>query len=99
MKKRWLLVLTLLVSLLAPCFPVRAEMAQIGNGIYMAGIPTDQLQFFFQMRRAVGRRVQVGHGAYRGVAAVRRRACTGGDGFFIRKTRFPQMNVNIYETG
>ena len=46
MKKRWLLVLTLAVSLLAPCFPVQAEMAQIGNGIYMAGIPTDQLQYF-----------------------------------------------------
>ena len=44
--KQMLVVLLLTLSLLAPHAAVGAEMAQVGPGLYMAGVPTDQFQFF-----------------------------------------------------
>ena len=43
---RWLLLLILTGAVWFPARPVWADIAQIKPGIYMAGIPTDQFQFF-----------------------------------------------------
>lgn len=48
---------------------------------------------------AVGRRVQVGHRADGGEPAVRRGHRAGPHRLLIRKTRLPQMNMNIRKTG
>ena len=64
-----------------------------------AAVPGDQRQLRLQMLRRIGHRVQIRHGAYRGVSAAGRRQRTGADSLLIRKTRLTKMYVYIHETG
>ena len=90
-------------------------LAVIGKGHHVRGhgIQICQLLPFFALRNgAVGQdadhrvpadgirhRVQVGHGAHRGIAAMGRRQRSGADGLLIRKTRLSEMYMHINETG
>jgi len=62
------------------------------------GVPADQRQLRGEIVGRIRRRTEVGHGAHRRIPARGGRRRAGGDGFLIRKTRLPKMNVNIYET-
>ncbi len=58
-------------------------------------VPPHGFQLRLEIGGAVRHRPQVRHGADVREAAVRRRRRSRADRLFIRKSRFPQMNVNI----
>ena len=62
-------------------------------------VPADGIQLRLKVFHAVRHRVQVGHGAHRGIAAMGRRQRSGADGLLIRKTRLSEMYMHINETG
>ena len=64
-----------------------------------AGVAADDGKLLVQRVAAVGDGVQVRHARDVGEAAVRRGHGAGGDGLFIRKTRFTKMYMDINETG
>ena len=61
-------------------------------------VPGDGVQLRPQVLQGVRHRIQVGHGAHRRVASCGGRRRAGGDGFLIRKSRLPKMNMYINET-
>ena len=63
------------------------------------GVATDDLKLPFQMSGRIRHGVQIGHGAHRGVSAVRGRKRTRADGLLARKTRLTKMHMDIYEAG
>ena len=60
-----------------------------------AGVFSDGIQLGLKGLRAVGNRVQVGHGAHRGVAPPGRRPGAGKNGLLIRKTRLSEMHMHV----
>ena len=70
----------------------------IGHHPHPGTLP-DPPELGLQMRRAVGGRVHVGHGADQAVAPPGRRPGARFDGLFIRKTRLSKMDMNINEAG
>ena len=83
----------------------RHGLAYLANGDgavghnFNAGGFLDGLKLRLQIFHAVGRGLQVWHGADCRIAAVGRCQSAGFNGLFIKKARLSQMYVNINETG
>ena len=64
-----------------------------------AGTLLNSLQLGIQILKAVRNRIQVGHGAHRGVAPMGRRPGAGENRLLIRKTRLSEMHMHITKAG
>ena len=62
------------------------------------GIPGNGLQLRRQVRRAVRHGIQIRHGAHIAVSPPGCGPGAGGDGLFIKKSRFPKMYMHIHKT-
>ena len=61
------------------------------------GVAADQVGLHAQRLQRIGRRIEVGHGADRGVAAACGGGGAGGDGLLLRKARLAQVHMHVHK--
>ena len=70
----------------------------VGVDMDAGGFP-DETALDFQIACTVRNRIQIGHGAYCGIAAPGGCPAACGDGLLIRKTRLSEMHMHVTKAG